>query len=477
LATVPLFSKDRVIGSLNFGRLTPEPFSAWDLGVLEPVARHIAIALDNARLLEAVRRRGREFQSLLEIGRGVLERLELAELLPLVARSVTRVMDTPNCMLMLRQGEHLELAAQEGFEPEAVAALGRLDVGVGLTGWVAQEGLPLAIDEIREDPRVHFAGLAERYGYRSFLCVPLKRGREVLGTLSVVSRTPRRFGPEQQELMEAFADQAAVAIENARLFEEARANLARVSEANRRLEELDRLREQYLRNVSHEFRTPLTVIKGYAEYLTEAGPSEPGALRDVMRVITDSCDRVIDMVDTLLEVSRLEQGGEPVLALASVDLGEVARAAAEALGRTAEKKGVRLVLELPGQPLRLQADTGLLQHLARKLLDNAVKYSAAGSAVVVRARLAGGAVELEVEDAGIGIASEHLPHIFEKFYMVDGGIARRLGGAGVGLYLVREIVRLHHGQVDVRSQPGKGTVFSVSLPKAPRDIPTPPGPA
>jgi len=233
------------------------------------------------------------------------------------------------------------------------------------------------------------------------------------------------------------------------------------------------MRQQYVRNVSHEFRTPLTVIKGYAEYLMEAGPQEPGALRDVMRVVTDSCDRVIDMVDTLLEVSRLEQGGEPALAISSVDLAEVARTAAEALGRNAEKRGVQLVLELPGEPLPLEADVGLLQHLARKLVDNAVKYSASGSAVIVRARRAGEALELEVEDAGIGIAAEHLPHIFEKFYMVDGGIARRVGGAGVGLYLVREIVRLHRGTVDVRSHPGQGSVFSVTLPGAPRDLPTP----
>jgi signal transduction histidine kinase len=402
----------------------------------------------------------------------VLERLELAELLPLVARSVGRVMGTQNCMLMLRDGDELELAGHEGLEPAAVSALQRLAVGEGLTGWVAREGLPLAIDEVRDDPRVR-AGLAERFGYRSFLCVPLKRGDEVLGTLSVVSRTPRRFGPEPQELLEAFADQAAVAIENARLFDDARANLARVTEAKRRLEELDRMRQQYVRNVSHEFRTPLTVIKGYAEYLMEAGPQEPGALRDVMRVVTDSCDRVIDMVDTLLEVSRLEQGGEPALAISSVDLAEVARTAAEALGRNAEKKGVQLVLELPGEPLALEADVGLLQHLARKLVDNAVKYSASGTAVIVRARRAGEALELEVEDAGIGIAAEHLPHIFEKFYMVDGGIARRVGGAGVGLYLVREIVRLHRGTVDVRSHPGQGSVFSVTLPSAPRDLPTP----
>jgi two-component system phosphate regulon sensor histidine kinase PhoR len=185
-----------------------------------------------------------------------------------------------------------------------------------------------------------------------------------------------------------------------------------------------------------------------------------------MRIITESCDRVIDLVDTLLEVSRVEQGmAEQTLQIQELDLREVAASSVEPLKAAAHKKAISLDLLLPEQPLALWGDSGLLHQVVRKLVDNALKYSPSGSRVVLRAFADGEALALEVEDFGIGIPAEHLPRIFEKFYMVDGGIARRVGGTGVGLYLVREIVKLHNGSVDVRSLPGKGSLFSVRLPR------------
>ncbi|HET9300654.1 MAG TPA: GAF domain-containing protein, partial [Candidatus Polarisedimenticolaceae bacterium] len=466
VATVPLLSKDRVVGSMNLGRFKAQPFSAADLAVVEPVARHIAIALDNAQLLEAVRRRSSEFESLLEIGNGILERLELNEILPQVTRSVNRMMGTHFCALLLRSGDRLLVAAEEGLEPEVVEAFGTLRVGDSLSGWVAQEGRPLAVADMRDDPRLKLADAVTRFGYVSYLCVPLMRGPEVLGTLEVVTKEPRRFSAEEQERMAAFAAQAAVAIDNARLLRETRRHLSEMAEANRRLAELDQLRQQYLRNVSHEFRTPLTVIKGYAEYLMDAGAADDRSLRDVMRILVESCDRVIDMVDTLIEVSRIEQGtAQQALQVQALDLREVATTSVDPLKPTAAKKGVNVTFDFPLEPLGLQGDGGLLHHVVRKLVDNAVKYSSHGGQVVVRGRPQGEELELQVEDFGIGIAEEHLPRIFEKFYMVDGGIARRSGGTGVGLYLVREIVRLHRGSVHVRSHPGQGSVFSVRLPR------------
>lgn len=468
LASQPLYSKDRVIGSLQIGRRDDEPFAASDLAVLEPVARHIAIALDNARLLEAVRQRSHEFESLLEIGRGILQRVQLEELLPLVTRSVNRVMGTSYCLLLLRSGNELRMAAHEGLEPAVVEGFGVLRVGQSLSGWVAQHGRALAVADMCRDPRAEFIELAERHGYHGFLCVPLRHGDEVIGTLEVLTREARTFTAEEQELMSAFGDQASVAIVNARLFAEARQHLAQVSETNRRLQLLDGQRQEYLRNVSHEFRTPLTVIKGYAEYLRDAEPDGLGDVPAIMRVVLESCDRLIDMVDTLIEVGRVEQDrGRQGLYLRRVELRELTEAALEPLRVPAERKQVRLEVELPESGLCVEGDAGLLEQLVRKLVDNAVKYSAPAGRVVLRARLgAAGELELEVEDRGIGIAAEHLPHIFDKFYMVDGGLTRRVGGAGVGLYLVREIVRLHDGRVEVRSTPGEGSLFRVTLPRA-----------
>ncbi len=245
---------------------------------------------------------------------------------------------------------------------------------------------------------------------------------------------------------------------------EARAHLSRAREANERLEHLDRLRNQYLRNVSHEFRTPLTVIRGYGEHLMTEGSPPDGSISEVMRVIVESCDQIIDMVDTLIEVSRIEEEGARSLALQSVDLRDVAAASVDPLRLRAAKKGIELELEFPPEPVRVHGDPTLLDHLVRKLVDNALKYSDAGGRVVVRGRSEGPFGTLEVQDTGVGIPPEHIPRIFEKFYMVDGGLTRRRRGAGVGLYLAREIVRLHHGSIDVESRPGEGSVFRVRLP-------------
>jgi signal transduction histidine kinase len=467
VATVPLLSKGRVIGSLNVGRLASSAFTAPELAALEPVARHIAAALDNARLLEAVRNHAREFESLLEISRRIGERMDLRELLPMVTRSVNRVMGTEHCLIFLREGDRLRVVAREGVEPEVVDAFVDLRVGDSLSGWVIQQGRMLAVEDMRQDPRLMFRNLVEAYAYRSYLGVPLRRGSEIIGTLEVVTKhAGRRFGQEEQALMAAFADQAAVAIDNARLLDQTRQHLERVVETNRQLEELDRLRREYLRNVSHEFRTPLTVIRGYAEFL-EGSKADARTVADVMSVIVESCDRVIDLVDTLIEVSRVEQADAGrTLHLQQLDLRELAESSLEPLRSAAERKSVRLDLDFPRErALVLQGDRGLLGHLVRKLVDNAVKYSPAGARVLVRGEGNGDDLTLEVEDFGIGIPQEHVTRIFEKFYMVDGGITRRAGGSGVGLYLVREIVRLHHGRVDVESRPGQGSVFRIRLPR------------
>jgi PAS domain S-box-containing protein len=465
---LPLHSRGRLIGTLNLGRERADPFTSWDVAVMEPVVRHVAIALDNARLFEAVKSRGHELESLLEISRGISGRLDVAELLPLITRSVNRLMGTEHCLMFLRDGDHLVLGAQEGLEPDVLAAVQNLRPGESLTGFVLASGRPLAVYEMRDDPRLLFKEAVEKHGYRSFFCVPLIRGDETLGTLEVVTKQPRRFTPEEQDLMALLADQAAIAIENARLYDQARTSLVQATEANRQLEAQDELRQQYLRNVSHEFRTPLTVLKGYTEYLMQSGMPDERSFREILRILVESSDRLIDMVDTLLEISRVEQGSTTdTLRVQPLEMRDLITGSITDLRTVAERRQIELVLALSAGALTIQGDLGLLQQVVRKLVDNAVKYSRNGGRVEIRARLEESHFVLEVEDLGIGIPAEHLPRIFDKFYTVDSGLTRRAGGAGVGLYLVREIVRLHGGTVAVDSRPEKGSLFSVRLPRDP----------
>jgi two-component system phosphate regulon sensor histidine kinase PhoR len=299
----------------------------------------------------------------------------------------------------------------------------------------------------------------KRFGYRSILAVPLRHGDEAFGTLEVVTKAPHIFGPEEQDLMTAFAHQASVAIANARLFEEARAHLARAVEINQRLEELDRLRREYLRNVSHEFRTPLTVIKGYAEFLTEG--HDGGPLQEVLRVMVESCDRVIDLVDTLIDMSRIEQGeADHVLHVQTLDLREITSSAVEALNRAANKKAVALELCFPSHSLTFEGDNSLVQQVVKKLVDNAVKYSSSGARVEVRCRAETDDLVLEVEDEGLGIPPEHLPRIFNPFFTTK----QPGDGRGLGLSVAHSIVAEHGGRIWAENSPEGGAVFNIDLP-------------
>jgi signal transduction histidine kinase len=287
-------------------------------------------------------------------------------------------------------------------------------------------------------------------------------------TSSYLHRVQGRLSEVNRELQAKNRELAETAALARGMQEDALSHLGRVTEAKARLEELDRLRSQYLRNVSHEFRTPLTVIRGYAEHLMTEGVPAEASLAEVMRILIESCDQLITMVDTLIEVSRIEQGGGPrILELRGLDLREVAAGSVEPLRGLSERKGITLALDFPREPLALQGDLSLLRHLVRNLVENALKYSSPGTRVVVRCRAEAEEAMLEVEDSGAGIPAEHLPRIFEKFYTVEGGLARRQGGAGVGLYLAREIARLHGGRIDVHSRPGRGSVVSVRLPRWP----------
>lgn len=438
-------------------------FCAFLGGAASTHLRRVRARLDGAR--ERLEKQADEWQALNAIGRGILERLDLEELLPLVTRSVNQLMGTHFCLLMLVERDELVPAAVEGLEAEVVNLFRGMRVGESLTGWVALHGEPLVLSDMRKDPRMRFPKMLTEFGYRAFLCVPLKRSAEVLGTLEVVTKQARAFSAEEQALLCDFAAVAAIALDHARLFAETRSNLATVEATNRRLEELDRLRQEYLRNVSHEFRTPLTVIKGYAEYLRDAPVLEDESTRQALRVMVESSDRLMDLVDTLLSINRLEGPGGVPLQLGAHDLADVVATALAPLRPLAQRRNVALQVSFPPQALRIVCDGGLLEQAVRKLVDNAIKYSPGGAAVRVAGAEDGGCLVLRVEDAGIGIAPEHHERIFDKFFMIDGSISRRVGGTGVGLYLVREIARLHQGSVRVASAPGRGSCFELRLPR------------
>lgn len=232
-----------------------------------------------------------------------------------------------------------------------------------------------------------------------------------------------------------------------------------------RARRIETVRKEFVANVSHELKTPLTSVKGFVETLRE-GAEPPEKARRFLEVIAQQVDRTIAIIEDLLLLARIEeQEDKAELETAETEIGSVLQLAAEVVEQKASAKGVPVELTcLVEEPVRVNA--ALLERAVANLVDNAVKYSEAGSPVRVSAALEGNDLVISVADRGCGIERVHLARIFERFYRVDKGRSRELGGTGLGLAIVRHIARLHGGTVSVESAPGKGSTFVIRLPQA-----------
>jgi two-component system phosphate regulon sensor histidine kinase PhoR len=224
---------------------------------------------------------------------------------------------------------------------------------------------------------------------------------------------------------------------------------------------LDAVKRDFVANASHELRTPLTSIKGFLEMLDGKLAGEEARW---LEAIQRNAERMAAIVEDLLSLSRLEARGAEI-SREPTDLKRIVTDVSDMFAAATRSKGLELRISLPAELPPLQADPFLLEQMLVNLLDNAVKYTEKGE-IRVACRFAAGQLEIEVSDTGIGIASEHLPRIFERFYVADKSRSRKLGGTGLGLSIVKHIVQQHGGTIEVRSRIGAGTAFTVSLPAA-----------
>jgi two-component system phosphate regulon sensor histidine kinase PhoR len=228
------------------------------------------------------------------------------------------------------------------------------------------------------------------------------------------------------------------------------------------LRRLETLRRDFVANVSHELRTPVAAVRSAAETLRGAMQKDPVAALGFVDIIERNADRLHRLFEDLLDLSRIESR-ELSLSPEPVELGDALRHAAGLFQERAEKKRLALAVEADG--LTAQADRRALEQVLSNLLDNAIKYCPEGARIRVRAgALEGGAARISVEDSGPGIEARHLPRLFERFYRVDAGRSRELGGTGLGLSIVKHLVEAMGGTIEVESSPGRGTVFSFTLP-------------
>lgn len=306
-----------------------------------------------------------------------------------------------------------------------------------------------------EDVAVESAYRFANSGLRTVLAVPIMWDEHVIGVIVAVRTSPARFDDKQIAVIANLADQAGIAMENARLFEE-------LAEKSRELEKASRHKSEFLANVSHELRTPLNAIIGFSEVLLERlfgdiNPKQAEYLNDIL----ESGEHLLALINDVLHLSRIE-AGQMVLELASLDVREVIRGAVNIVSQRARSGGVEIEIDVTPSIAGIVADERKLTQILINLLSNAIKFTPAGGWVRVEVRRGDGAMEFVVADSGVGIPGEYLSRIFDPFVQVPSVDVKE--GTGLGLSVTRELVELHGGSIDVESEEGKGSRFRFAVP-------------
>ena len=452
---LPLISRGRCIGALSVQSTEPNAFLEEDVAVLQTMVDQVAIAIENVRLLEAARRRSAELEALRQASLHVTSSLDFQQVLEAIIEHALRLVSADNAHIFLYDDEELIFGAAMwagGLQREPYA----VPRPHGLTYTVAHHGEQVVIPDVDVHPM-----FGDRRWGGAVAGLPLRVGDDVCGVMNIAFEEPHVFTESELNVLELLADQAAIAIHNVHMHQRVLEHADDLAAALAQQEELDRLKREFMQNVSHELRLPLALIRGYAEMLDSG---ELGDLQDEHQHPVSVIARRSRMLGDLVEDITLILGAETRPAeWRPIALDEVTRMAVAEFAIKAKEAGLKLQANVAD----VSTVSGSLMYLRRvldNLLNNAIKFTPEGGTISVRVWQEDMHVNLEVRDTGIGIPADQLERIFERFYQVDGSIRRRYGGVGLGLALVKELVELHEGQVRVESQVDQGSVFIVTLP-------------
>lgn len=469
LMVLPLISRGETIGVISAQSYEPHAFDEDHRRLFSAAANQVAIAVENARLFEQTRRQLTKTQLLQEILQAATSRLDFDHVLEHTIRALHRALGIEHLSFAIPDEEGTSLRihpSQIGYSRSVVDM--RVPVGKSLSGRAYQTGKSQVVSDVKKTSH-YFEASRET---RSEINVPVKVGERVIAVLNAESPKKSAFD-DDLALFEAVAGQLGVVLENTQLYERLEEQKNELSEAFEKLSEVERLRAQLVQNVSHELRTPFSLVQGYIDLMLEGdlGPvrEEQREALEVIRSRMGTLKTLFRDLTMLDEVSRRETSSTPT------SMVDAARIALDDFKPIAKRAGIRFQDQLPEELPAVQADKEQLIQVFAHLLDNAIKFSPDGGTVTLQAweesREGTAQACVSITDEGIGIGSEHLDHIFERFYQADGEAGRQFGGMGIGLALVREIVEGHGGHVDVQSTPQEGSTFTVTLPQARRLYP------
>jgi signal transduction histidine kinase len=457
---VPMLKDNELIGSINILRQEVRPFTEKQIELLKSFADQAVIAIGNTRLFEEVQARNRDLTALGEVGRAVSSTLDLKLVLKTIVERAVELSGTHGGSIFYFREDigRFELGETTSLTEDVIARFRKLDIAAGQTGLgeAIAAGKPLQIADITKRSSNALRDAAIEAGMRAALIVPLLSGEGPLGALVLQRRDPGEFPPQVVRLMQAFADQSAIALENARLFNE-------IAQKSRELEIASQHKSQFVANMSHELRTPLAAILGYAELMQE-GFYEPLGQKslDALTRIRSNGKHLLGLINTVLDIAKIESGQFTLnmTEYAIESVVETVRAATESL---AQNKKVSLTTSVDkALPIGLGDEQRLTQVLLN-LVGNAIKFTDTGE-VRVTAKAINGHFNVSVTDTGLGIPEEHQARIFEQFHQVDSSNTKAKGGTGLGLAIAKQIVEMHGGRIWVESTVGKGSTFQMEIP-------------
>jgi signal transduction histidine kinase len=467
----PLRHRGEVIGHLTARRIEPRPFSQGQINLLETFADQAVIAIENVRLFQELEERTRELgrsveelTALGEVGQAVSSTLDLETVLTRIASHAVQLSgaDGGTIYEFDESSQRFELRGSHQIEPELIEALraNPIEMGGGTVGRAAKSRAPVEVPDLqneREYSGTRLRPLLRQLGYRSLLAVPLLREDKVMGGLSIFRRRPGSFAPEVVSVLQTFATQSVLAIQNARLFREIEAK-------GKQLEAANRHKSEFLANMSHELRTPLNAIIGFSEVL---GERLFGELNDKQAEYTDdilsSGRHLLSLINDILDLSKVE-AGRMELEMEKFDLPLAVENALILIRERAARHGIRLHHRIDERLGDVIGDERKIKQILLNLLSNAVKFTPEGGRIDVDAAVVDGTIEISVTDTGVGIAAEDQDLIFEEFRQAGTNYAHKREGTGLGLTLTRKFVEMHGGKIWVESQPGKGSTFTFTLP-------------